>query len=331
VRIIATDASGHDPGDFIATGNETSYIDVSFLTFGDWIREEFATTLISPSSRVVGKKSKLDRPKTPIRLVAIDLDGTLLRSDKNLTNHSARAIMQALLSGVQVVLATARPPRSTREIHKHLKLETVTIHYNGAVIYDLCKDRTLYHQSLRPGIAINIAHMVRRIDPQISVTAEILNRRYADHIKPPIPEPERRFVPDYIGPYPNFLHQPVTKLMLRTDAQKMQQIRQAVRQAYVKQVSILVSDKQQIQIMAPGVNKAVTLARVAAYYDIPQSQVMAIGDAGNDATMIQWAGLGVAVANAWPKVLDIADTVVPSNDENGVAFAINEYVLDKKM
>lgn len=264
----------------------------------------------------------------PIRMVAIDLDGTLLRSDKRLSLRTARAIQQARQRGVRVVLASARPPRSVRDIYRHLDLDTLQINYNGALVHDPHRRRNLFHQPLSPKLASRIARLARRLDPDIVVSVEILDKWYTDRVDDSLMTETARFQsPDFIGPLTSFLHVPVTKLMLLAPPARLEPVRQAIREKFRGHVEILISDDYLLQVVRAGVDKALALDRVAQLYGIEPDQVMAIGDAPNDLGMLRWAGLGVAVDNAWPMVRDVAKAVVPSNDQDGVAVALEQFVL----
>ena len=267
-------------------------------------------------------------PAEPIGLIAIDVDGTLLRSDKRLPKRVAHAIQKAVAAGVRVVLASARPPRSVRAIYEYLGLHTPTIHYNGALIQDIRAGVTLFHQPLPAHLVRQIIAMARRIDPRVIVSIESLDRWYTDRPDHSLQTAtSRRFDPDHVGPFPGFLHQPVTKLMLLAPPQRMERIGMGVSRRFGDHVTIAVSDRDLLQIIHPSVDKSAALAQVAQRMGVPQAQVMAIGDAPNDIGMLRWAGLGVAVENAWDRVRDAADVIVPSNDHNGVAIAIEQFAL----
>jgi len=263
-----------------------------------------------------------------IGLVAIDVDGTLLRSDKSLTRVSAEAIAEATEAGVHVVIASARPPRSVREIYHALGLDTLAIHYNGALIHDLPRGKHVYHQPIDVGLAKRIVKVARRVDRNVSVSAEILDKWYTDFVDPELPtETSKIFRPDMVGPLESFMYVPVTKLMLLAPPQRLQKVTDMIRRRFAGQVTVIVSDPHMIQIVHPEVDKAHALQRIAQQYGVMQCNVMAIGDAPNDVGMLRWAGLGVAMENAWPIVHTAADVIVPSNDDNGVAYAIRKYVL----
>ncbi len=272
--------------------------------------------------------SKIANPKSKIRLVAIDIDGTLLRSDKGISHHTARTLAAALAAGVRLILATARPPRSVRPIAQALKIDSWQINYNGALIHDPTRRRHIYHQPLALPTARQIIALARNLDPKVVVSIEILDKWYTDHLDDTLPtQTSLAFMPDYIGPLGAILRTPVTKLMLLAPPQRLTPIHHAVQRKFGHAVALAVSDQHLLQILNPQVNKARALQRIAHHYQLQPQEVMAIGDAPNDLGMLRWAGLGVAVANAWPEVRRHIKTVVASNDQDGVAEALQRFVL----
>lgn len=280
-----------------------------------------------PSAEPATSPSDEVQPRD-IGMVAIDLDGTLLRSDKRLSKRVVRAIQRASDRGIRVVLASARPPRGVREIYQLLELSTLQINYNGALIVDWHQARYVQHLSLCNRLALRVVEEARRIDPEVCVSVEVLDRWLTDRADPSLlVETARLSEPDFVGPIDQCLAQPVTKLMLLAPPERMGPIRQMVQQRFGSEVAIFVSDHHLTQICHRDVEKAEAVAWTARHYGVAADRVMAIGDAPNDAAMLRWAGLGVAVGNAWEPTRQAADVVVPSNDEDGVAHAIERYIL----
>ena len=282
---------------------------------------EYAMTESKPS------KPAADRP---IKLIAIDLDGTLLRSNKVLSVANANAIAEATQKGVHVVLASARPPRSVREIYHRLALDTLQVNYNGALIHDVPRGRNVFHQPLSVNLAKKVVKLARKMDPDVVISVEVLDKWYTDHVDDTLPtETSKRFDPDFVGPLSAFLTVPVTKLMLLAPPEKLKPIHQMVRDKFADDIAILISDDYLIQLVHKQVDKAGALKLVAERYHAPREQVMAIGDAPNDLGMIRWAGLGVAMDNGWDRLKQEADVIAPANDDDGVAHVIQQYVLDQ--
>ena len=268
------------------------------------------------------------RDAKQITLVAIDLDGTLLGTDKLVSKTSAEAIAATLAAGVHVVLASARPPRAVREIYHSLKLDSPQINYNGALIHDPATGDHIHHQPLDGSLAFRIATLARQIDPHVVVHAEVLDQWLTDRVDETLEiETSRTFEPDFIGPLDEFLNQPITKLMFLAPPSRLAGVRKAIQEHFKEDVNVAVSDPHLIQVIDRRVDKGHAVEMIASRLGVNREDVMAIGDAPNDVGMIRWAGLGIAVTNAWPEAIEAADTVVESNDDHGVASALQRYVL----
>jgi 5-amino-6-(5-phospho-D-ribitylamino)uracil phosphatase len=288
------------------------------------------TTILSPAIEppTAGIPSQAKPKRAKVDLVALDLDGTLLRSDKRLSVKVVEAVKMVRRAGVRVVLATARPPRSVREIYNVLKLDTYQINYNGALIHDPMQRTHLFHQPLPSDTAWRVVKLARKIDPKVVISVEILDKWYTDHVDESLPtETSRSFMPDFVGPLEAFMHVPVTKLMLLAPPERLKAVRKQLTAKFSDRLALAISDPHLLQIVHPGVDKSIALAQLAGHYGVARENVMAIGDAPNDLGMIQWAGLGVAMGNAYSALRDAADLVVPTNDDDGVAHALHEHAL----
>lgn len=266
----------------------------------------------------------------PPRLLAIDLDGTLLRSDKQVSRRSADAIAAAIERGVKVVLASARPPRSTFGIYQALRLDTLQVNYNGALILDLPRSRYALHLALCNKLSRRIIDRIRGEFPGVEVQIEVLDRWLTDRHDPASPyctETAKSYPPDFVGPLDECLANPLTKLMFLAPPEVMARVRETVKTEFGGECALFVTDDYLLQVCHPAVEKWVGVAWIARAYGVDAKEVMSIGDAPNDAALLRWSGLGVAVANAWPQTRDAADVVVSSNDDDGVAEAIERYVL----
>lgn len=271
------------------------------------------------------------RPKgdtKSIALVAIDLDGTLLRSDKTISHRTADVVAQVVGCGVHVVLASARPPRGVKQFCRCLALESLQVNYNGAIIHDLQRQEHVFHQPMDANLARRIVSLARQVDPNVVVNIEILDQWHTDRVDPTLHvETSKSCEPDYVGPIDTCLNQPVTKLMFLAPPQRLVATRTAIKRQFNGHIAMAISDAHVVQVMHRDVDKANALQRIALALGIGPEQVMAIGDAPNDIGMICWAGLGVAVANGWSETRQAADVIVSTNDQDGVAEALDRYVL----
>lgn len=304
-------------------------------------------------------RQKLERPIKKVRLLAIDVDGTLLRSDGRMARGVIDACRAAERHGCVIVPASARPPRTMRTILQELGTVGPSINYNGALIWNPVDDVSQYHEPLDAGIAREIVRVARECYAGVIIAIERLDRWFTDRIDPRNPVLAD---PDYIGDLDDVLTEPVTKLDLYGEPSRLQWVLSTVREQFGKrpvgrvsdpsspgwetpprqvgdplyprqvgdlpyQVAIYAPDPSLVQIMHPLADKGIALQRIARRLGAERSEVLAIGDGPNDAGMVEWAGFGVAVQNASEVVKSLADAIVPGNDDHGVARAIQRFVL----
>jgi Cof subfamily protein (haloacid dehalogenase superfamily) len=260
-----------------------------------------------------------------IRLVAIDLDGTLLDSRKRVSDRTVQAL-GCLRPGVRVVIASARPPRSVRHIYQSLALDTWQINYNGALVWDEPGNRVVKHTPMEGALVRRIINEARGHFPNVLVSCEILDRWHTDRFDPSYTtETGKLFAPDVVAPVEEFCDRPITKLMLLGDVPMISRLQSLLSQ--YSEISVIRSDPDLLQIMHPTASKAVALRFVAAHHGVPMQNVMAIGDAANDIPMLEAAGVAIAMDNADARVKAVAHWVAPSNDDHGVHATLEKYGL----
>jgi len=265
-----------------------------------------------------------------ILLVAIDLDGTLLNSAKQVTETSAAVLRQVKEEGnVHVVLASARPPRTVRPFYDRLALETPMICYNGALVVDPPSGRVILHRPISGTIARGIIAMARRRYGEVLVSAEVLDRWYTDRLDPAYATETAKLVaPDLIAPVDAWPAGAVTKLLLLGEPSRLEALAAAIRRRYLRQVTITKTEDNVLQIGHATVSKAKALRAVAGELGVARHQVMAIGDNDNDVEMLAWAGIAVAMGNATPAVLAVADHVTDDHDADGAARAVHRLIVE---
>jgi 5-amino-6-(5-phospho-D-ribitylamino)uracil phosphatase len=264
-----------------------------------------------------------------IRLLALDLDGTLLTSTKTISPPTVEALRAATRdAGVRVVLASARPPRTVLPFYEQLGLDTPMINYNGALVYDPRSRRVVMHLPIPLKTAREIVRLARRLHRDVLVSAEILDRWYTDRLdKRYLTETAKLMGPDQVAPMGKWLTEPVTKLLFLAGADRITELGRRIAEALPHQVSMVQTEGHLLQVMHVTVSKAQALRCVAAELCVARENVMAIGDNANDVGMLQWAAIGVAVGNATPEVKAVARLVTAGNDEDGVAQAVRQLIL----
>src|SRR5438132_1924505 len=234
------------------------------------------------------------QPQLGIKLVAIDLDGTLLDDSKQVSEQTAEALRCLPQRGVKMVIASARPPRSVRQFHSMLGLDTLSIHYNGALIWDEPNKQVIDHTPMDGALVLEIINGARTIYPELLVSCEVLDRWYTDRFEQSYTtETGRLFRPDVIAPLETFCNQPITKLMLLGHPEIIADLADAL-PPLLSEATCVRCDPELLQIMDRRANTATAPKKVAAYYSVPLDPIMAIGDAANDVGGLQAAGVAVA-------------------------------------
>jgi Cof subfamily protein (haloacid dehalogenase superfamily) len=267
---------------------------------------------------------------SPARLAAIDLDGTLLRSDGTLSDRSRSALVTAREAGIEIVLATARSPRSVRLIAADAGLTGTAICANGAIVYDLDADTIVRHTPLAAETAHRLVTGLRARVPGVVFGWEYALRfgsepAYEELRTPEWPRPDDSYPPSD----PLLWPRPMTKLLARHPDARLTEILVAARTLAGDDATATVAGIAFVEIAAPGVGKDVAVAAIAADRGPDRSDVVAFGDQLTDAAMVAWAGHGVAVANAHSSVIDVADEVAAANDEDGVAIVLERVAYNR--
>lgn len=268
-----------------------------------------------------------------IKLIAIDLDGTLLSSQHQMTERTEKTLKTALSQGIKVVLATGKTRISGNNIVERLSLTTPGIYLQGLAVH--------YHDnSIRHQLTLN-ADVARRVitfaeDRGFDVAAYSGTRILVRALYPSAEELHTRYhepAPEAVGPLQNILENTqINKLLIikRDDPRKITAIRwQLGMQLNAKEARLTQALSDMLEVLPPGASKGSALKTLIKEMDVKPEEVLAIGDAENDIEMLQLAGIGVAMGNASEKLKAVADYVVASNDEDGVAEAVERFALKK--
>ena len=258
-------------------------------------------------------------------LIAIDLDGTLLRSDQTISPRTIDILGQGRSHGWKVVPVTARPPRFLHTIPFMPEIFDLAICCNGALIYDVDAEVILEHASLSPHDARGIALQLRDRLPGVCFAAEMGLRygwdaAYAD-LRGALLDPG-----GYSDDIERLIREPVTKLIVRHPEIEFEQLLDVTLSLGLTGCEITYSTSDFIEISRQGVNKATALERTVEQLGFSRADVVAFGDMPNDLPMLRWAGHNIAVANVHPEVLTAVDDVTASNDNDGVAIVLERLI-----
>jgi Cof subfamily protein (haloacid dehalogenase superfamily) len=251
------------------------------------------------------------------RLVATDLDGTLVHSDGTISERSREVIASVEALGVPVVFVTGRPLRWAEDVFDHVGDHGLAVVSNGALVWDVAAGLPRLRREVDAGTVLRVCADLRAAVPGSAFAVETLE---GIGLEPqfmerhPVPDGARR------APIDELVDGPVVKLLARHEELEPQEYWDAAEAVVGEHVTITWSSTSTLlEISAAGVTKASTLALVAEELGVAAEEVVAFGDMPNDLPMLAWAGTPYAMANAHPSVLAAVDHVAPSNDADGVA------------
>ncbi|HEV8651183.1 MAG TPA: HAD family hydrolase [Actinomycetes bacterium] len=261
------------------------------------------------------------------RLVASDLDGTLLRPDGTVSERTRAAIEQALAGGVAFVIVTGRPARSVREIADRAGVRGLAICANGALVYDLNADEVVATAPLAAEVGRRLVSELRAALPGALFASETEERFMSETGwgGRGLAATDRVELDDPLG----LVAAPVIKLLVRHPERPFAELVERARAVARDEAVVTWSGVGLAEISAAGVTKAFALDQVCRRLGIAPAQVVALGDMPNDLPMLAWAGRSVAVANADEQVLAVADEVTAANTDDGVAIVL-ERLMDER-
>ena len=262
---------------------------------------------------------------TAPRVVATDLDGTIVRSDGTISTRTRTALTAAEAAGVMVVIVTGRPPRWLHGIAEETGHHGLAICANGALVYDLHTEQVVESHPLEVEVARQLIDELRAAIPGLAFGVERVDVGFAHE-----PSYQPRWATDgtvIVAELDTLLSQPVAKLLARHEGLGPDELLNQARAVVGEELATLThsSADGMLEISAAGISKASTLETVCAERGLVALDVVAFGDMPNDLPMLAWAGHSVAVANAHPDVLAAADEVTASNDDDGVAQVLDRW------
>lgn len=276
--------------------------------------------------------------KKNIKLIALDMDGTVFNEAKEVTKATKQAIQQAIEQGVVVVPATGRPVSGLPEEVIEIPGVRYAITSNGARIVDLATGETLHEALMSSTKAIEVLEAILEFDgaPEVyiggkcysegdrlekSMTFENLSEALKRYIK------KTRNSVDSLIEYVQAQKTGVEKIHMMFENMEARTMAMAAA-ARIKDIDLSFASSFNMEITAIPANKGDAVLALADILGIQREKTMACGDSLNDKTMIQKVGFSVAMGNAEPEIKALADYVTRTNDEDGVAYAIQEFVLN---
>ncbi|MDO5361760.1 MAG: Cof-type HAD-IIB family hydrolase [Eubacteriales bacterium] len=266
------------------------------------------------------------------KLLVLDIDGTATNSQKQVTPKTRDAVIRLLKAGVPVAIASGRPTPGVAPIAEEFDFGaygSYALCFNGAKIINWKTKELVYSKTLPASIPRRVFEDACKYDVGILTYAEgdsaILAGRRPDQYTEkeaqicsiPIIDCKDRFV--------RHITHPVTKCLITGDPDILECIEPVIADKYRFEANVFRSEPYFLEIMPQNVDKAYCLSKLLKILGIKREEMVCCGDGFNDLTMIQYAGMGVAMANAQQAVKDVADFITLSNDEDGVEYVIRKF------
>lgn len=267
------------------------------------------------------------------KVIVLDLDGTLTTSKKEISPATKEALIKAQQSGVRIVLASGRPVFGMVPLAKELELEKYggfILPFNGGKILD-CQSGKIVYELNFPNEFIPKVYKYAKENKLTIISYD------DEQIISENPEDEYVQKESFINHAPikkvdNLscaLPPTIPKCLILSNPSELEVVEKKMQTEFGQYISVYRSEPYFLELLPKGIDKAASLERLAAHLGITSNEMIACGDGLNDLSMIKYAGLGVAMANAQPVVKEAADFITTSNDEDGIVLVVEKYILKK--
>lgn len=265
------------------------------------------------------------------KLLVLDLDGTLTNSKKEITPHTRDTLIRAQEQGVRIILASGRPVYGIMPLARELQLEQFEgyiLAYNGGQIIDCKTMETKFEQVLDPSVYPYFQRCARENGLVLLsykneyVVSEDAENEYVRH-----EAFLNRMLSVTVDDFLKVFDFPVPKCLIVGEPLRLEQLEQRMKAEIGTQINVFRSEPFFLELVPKGIDKARSLAVLVDRLGLKREDMMACGDGYNDLSMIEYAGFGVAMANAQEVVRQSAQYITLSNDEDGVAYAVERFLL----
>lgn len=265
------------------------------------------------------------------QMIVLDLDGTLTNSRKEITEPTRKALIEIQEAGKQVVLASGRPINGVRPLAQKLELGRFggyMLSFNGARITQCSTGNVIYNRTLPQEVIQPIFEFVCQY-PGVDIAT------YDDnHVISGLAPNEYTKIESAINSMPiiqrsdfsSYVNFPINKLLIPGEPPVLEEMIPVLKEKYHSLLNIYRSEPYFLEIMPQNIDKAYSLQKLLSSIGLTADSMICCGDGFNDISMIEYAGLGVAMENAQPIVKDTADFITKSNDDDGILYVINQFL-----
>lgn len=266
------------------------------------------------------------------KLLVLDLDGTLTNNKKEITPNTLQTLLDAQKQGLKIVLASGRPTYGIAPLADILQLDTYEgyiLAYNGGQIIDWKTKAVMYENVLDPAIYPYLYECAKKNNFVILsykdeyIVSENADDQYVRH-EAFLNKMKSITVPDFL----EVINFPVAKCLIVGDPEPLAKLELEMKDTLKNRMNVFRSEPFFLELVPQGIDKARSLAVLLEEIGLSKDEMIACGDGFNDLSMIQYAGLGVAMANAQKVVKKAADYITLSNEEDGVAAVVKKFFLN---
>ncbi len=264
------------------------------------------------------------------RLIAVDLDDSLLGSDAKISGANKDALFAARDKGVHITIATGRMIDSAMPFIEEMKIDIPVITYQGAFIKDIHTGETLVRKSVPMDYVHRIIDECRKRNLHLQAYDEITYFFDKDNEYSRYYHRMSGIQGQEAGDLKQFLKEEPMKLLVIAEPEIIQKHVEDFQKQFGDQLQVLISRPPYLEFTSGEATKGKALAKLGDMLKIPQEEIIAIGDSYNDISMIDYAGLGVAMGNAPEEVKSYAKYIARGNDEDGVADVVERFIIRKE-
>ena len=272
--------------------------------------------------------SKNERPAKPIRMVIADVDGTLVTQEKVLTKRAAEAVLHLQQAGIQFSVTSGRPPRGVAMLIDPLKLTRPLAAFNGGVLIEPDLTTVVDQKYLPAGVPEKVIEAIEKHGLDVWVytdTGWFVRDPKAAHVARE--QWTVKFPPTVVKTFAGLLSRVAKIVGVSDDYDRVAKCEKDVQQAGGEHISAARSQPYYLDVTHPQANKGGVVLTISKLLNIPAAEIATIGDMPNDVLMFQKSGVSIAMGNASPEVQASATYVTSSNEEEGFAKAMEEFVL----
>lgn len=276
-----------------------------------------------------------------MKILCLDIDGTLFNSQKKISEKTKEGLINFQKQGNRIILASGRPTQGIMHIAYELEMEAyhgLLISYNGSQVYDLTTKEVVFNQAISIEDSKKVIHHCKQFD-QLHIMVDYEDSFYVEDVydcmiqkdgKPfniiQYEAREGHMLLKEVWDLEDFVYFPTNKILTTADPSYLQKHYQEISKPFKENLNSMFTADFYYEFTAKGIDKAKALSFIQEKYGLDLNDMIAFGDGQNDQTMLQFAGIGIAMENAVESLKEVADLITKSCDDDGIIYALEELL-----